>query len=162
MRIFGFSPYGIIRAEKVIKDTRQDPTLMVKISKEIAANEAIRLALLAISDQEKEKKRHHHFKLLSQKQANVLLSQLRHLHLDFSRLRSKEKYDRKGSQDSEEKKERKKKHSVQVVGKKKKISIGTSASQAIAAAAEAWVIARNQGILDMASMLFYQKDNEES
>ncbi|WP_201457151.1 hypothetical protein [Chlamydia sp. 17-3921] len=155
MKINGFDPYGTFLPQEVAKDSHQGaPTLSKKISEEIATNEAIRLALLAISDQEQEnKKNKHRFKLLNQKQAKILLSQLRHVQLDFRKLRGdKEK-------DQQEEKEPEKYSQVKASGKKK-ICLGASASQAIAAAAEAWVIARNKGILDMATTIFWKKDNE--
>ncbi|SPN73474.1 hypothetical protein C10C_0301 [Chlamydia serpentis] len=157
MRIIRFDPYGAVLAQNVGRDSQQNLPLAKKISEEIATNEAIRLALLAIGDREKEeKKQKHRYKLLGQKQAKILLSQLRHVRLDFKTLRN---FNRK-KEDQEQDEKNKKRPCVKVT-KKKSISLGAAASQAIAAAAEAWVIARNKGILETASTLFYQKDEEE-
>ncbi|CRI32831.1 Uncharacterized protein BN1224_CV14_A_03400 [Chlamydia pneumoniae] len=157
MRIIRFDPYGALSAQSIAKDSRQNSPLVEKISEEIATNEAIRLALLAIGDREQEeKKQRHRYKLLGQKQAKVLLSQLRHVHLDFKKLYC----DSKKKEDQEKDEKNKQKRSIKVTKKKKGISLGAAASQAIAAAAEAWVIARNKGVLETASTLFYQKDEE--
>ncbi|WP_100934715.1 hypothetical protein [Candidatus Chlamydia corallus] len=159
MRIIRFDPYGALSTQNIARDSHQNSPLAEKISDEIATNEAIRLALLAIGDREQEeKKQKHRYKLLGQKQAKVLLSQLRHVRLDFKKLHdgSKKKEDR----DEEKDEKKQQKRSIKIIKKKKNISLGAAASQAIAAAGEAWVIARNKGVLELASNLFYQKDEE--
>lgn len=152
MRIIPFDPYGAFPPQGVQKDPHSNIPLNQKISDEIAKNEAMRLALLAIADKEKEeKKRKHRFKILNRKQAKVLLSQLCNVDLDFKSLKNA------GSEDKDEEPSEK---SFDISGSKKPIKIGASAAQAIANAAEAWVIARNRGVLDMASLLFWSKDED--
>ncbi|SFW01215.1 Uncharacterised protein [Chlamydia abortus] len=152
MRIIPFDPYGAFPPQGVQKDLHSNIPLNQKISDEIAKNEAMRLALLAIADKEKEeKKRKHRFKILNRKQAKVLLSQLCNVDLDFKSLKNA------GCEDKDEEPSEK---SFDISGSKKPIKIGTSAAQAIANAAETWVIARNRGVLDMASLLFWSKDED--
>lgn len=155
MRILSFDSYGAIPPQQIHQDSKQQQTtLNQRISDEIAKNEAIRLALLAIADQEQDKqRRQHRFKMLNKKQAHVLLSQLRHLNLDFKYLANPQP--KKHNQDT-----KKKKTSFTIAKGKKTFRLGASAAQAIAHAAEAWVIARNRGVLDMASLLFWNKDDE--
>lgn len=159
MRILSFDPYGAMPSQTIQKDSKQHQmTLNQRISDEIAKNEAIRLALLAIADQEKDRKRQQHkFKILNKKQANILLSQLRNLDLDFQHLMHPKA---KNKHQEEQKKEKQKRVSFKIAKGKKTFKINTSAAQAIANAAEAWVIARNRGVLDMASLLFWSKDDE--
>lgn len=157
MRILSFDPYGAMPPQAIQQDSKQHQmTLNQRIADEIAKNEAIRLALLAIADQEKDRKRQQHkFKILNKKQANILLSQLRNLDLDFQHLihpKAKNKH--------QEEQNKQKKVSFKIAKGKKTFKINTSAAQAIANAAEAWVIARNRGVLDMASLLFWSKDDE--
>ncbi|AAP05198.1 hypothetical protein [Chlamydia caviae] len=160
MRILPFDPYGALPPQGVNKDPHSNIPLNQKISDEIAKNEAMRLALLAITDQEKDKrKRKHRFKILNRKQAKVLLSQLRNVDLDFQSLKNaglKEEED--NEEDNEESSKQGK--TFHIASSKKPVKIGASAAQAIADAAEAWVIARNRGVLDMASLLFWHKDDE--
>ncbi|WP_139414657.1 hypothetical protein [Chlamydia abortus] len=152
MRIIPFDPYGAFPPQGVQKDPHSNIPLNQRISDEIAKNEAMRLALLAIADKEKEeKKRKHRFKILNRKQAKVLLSQLCNVDLDFKSLKNA------GCEDKDEEPSEK---SFDISGSKKPIKIGVSAAQAIANAAEAWVIARNRGVLDMASLLFWSKDED--
>ncbi|BAE81327.1 conserved hypothetical protein [Chlamydia felis Fe/C-56] len=160
MRIIPFDPYGAFPPQGTCKDPHSQTPLNQKISDEIARNEAMRLALLAIADQEKgEKQRQHRIKILNRKQARVLLSQLRHVDLDFRRLKNKG-YKEKEDQEDDSQESSKKERSFNVAKNKKTVKIGASAAQAIANAAEAWVIARNRGVLDMASLLFWHKDDE--
>lgn len=59
MRIIPFDPYGSMAFQAIAKDPqeRKNGSISEKISEEIARNEALRMALLAIADQEdKEKK----------------------------------------------------------------------------------------------------------
>lgn len=57
MRIIPFDPYGAFPPQGAQKDPHSNIPLNQKISDEIAKNEAMRLALLAIADKEKEEKR---------------------------------------------------------------------------------------------------------
>ncbi|MEF9519943.1 hypothetical protein SBV45_04480 [Chlamydia crocodili] len=159
MRILPFDPYGAFPPQGVSKDPHSNIPLNQKISDEIAKNEAMRLALLAIADQEKdERQRRHRFKILNRKQAKVLLSQLRNVDLDFRSLKNAGfKEDEDSQEDRESQKQEK---TFNIARSKKPVKIGASAAQAIANAAEAWVIARNRGVLDMASLLFWNKDDE--
>lgn len=166
MKILCFDPYGSFPCQGTGKDPHQENSyfpLSMKISAEIAKNEAIRMALLAIGEQEKEnKKNRHRFKLLNQKQVKVFLSQLRNVQLDFRKLRGDKDHHKKDKdRDPRKRKEEDSEHcsKVKITGKKK-IHLGTAASQAIAAAAEAWVIARNKGVLEMTFSLFQKKDDE--
>ncbi|AHK63129.1 hypothetical protein BOKEGFJH_00250 [Chlamydia avium] len=157
MRILPFDPYGAIPPQKIQQDSKHhnQMTLHEKITDEIAKNEAIRLALLAISDQEQDRqRRQHRFKMLNKKQARVLLSQLRNLNLDFEFLTNPKSGRNHRDQQNE------KNVSFKIAKGRKTFKIDTSAAKAIANAAEAWVIARNRGVLDMASLLFESKDDE--
>ncbi len=151
MRILRFDPYGSLEVNSFSGNPKQlDYSLGEKISSEISRNEALRLALLVIADQEQEQRqKRHRFKILQQKQKKILLSQLRHFRLDFRTLRREDE-----SEDAAEKRN----VAFEVPGKKKVVKMTPAASRAIAHAAEAWVIARNKGVLDMAVSLFLAKD----
>lgn len=149
MRILPFDCYGVLSSQSVSGEHPQKLPIGERIAEEIAKNEALRAALLAIADQEREQsQKRRSFKVLSRRQARILLSQLRNVNLDFHRL----KQHPEGGRGS--------KHKPKFICSKKKrnIRIGASASMAIANAAEAWVMARNRGILDVASVLFLSKD----
>ncbi|EPP35665.1 hypothetical protein CP10139811_0068 [Chlamydia ibidis] len=155
MRILPFDAYGSVVAQGVAQDPKErNLSLLDKVSEEIARNEAMRLALIAIADREQEKKKkQHRYKILNRKQASVLLSQLKNLEIDFDLLQKTYPID---FDDQRKKREIKLKDS----NTKRLIRIKSSAAQAIADAAEAWVIARNKGILDMASILFCNRDSD--
>lgn len=118
MRILSFDPYGAMPSQTIQQDSKQHQmTLNQRISDEIAKNEAIRLALLAIADQEKDRKRQQHkFKILNKKQANILLSQLRNLDLDFQHLMHPKA---KNKHQEEQKKEKQKRVSFKIAKGKK-------------------------------------------
>lgn len=160
MRIIPFDPYGSMAFQAIAKDPqeRKNGSISEKISEEIARNEALRMALLAIADQEdKEKKQKHRFKILTKKQTRILLGQLRHFRLDFQKLQAGVVIEWSW----DDKSERSKSLGSRITRKSKKtICISAAAAQAIAHTAEAWVIARNEGILEMTLSLFQHKDNE--
>ncbi|WP_348663999.1 hypothetical protein [Chlamydia vaughanii] len=161
MRIIPFDPYGAMPPQQTQKDPHSHTSLNRRISDEIAKNEAMRLALLAIADQEKdERQRKHRYKILNRKQAKVLLSQLRNVDLDFQNLKNRVSREEEESDEEGREEDSRKEPIFEVSKNKKPIKIGASAAQAIANAAEAWVIARNRGVLDMASLLFWHKDDE--
>ena len=89
MRIIPFDPYGSMIFQEIAKDPqeRKSTSISEKIAEEISRNESLRMALLAIAEQEdREKKQRHRFKILTKKQTKVLLGQLRHFRLDFQKL----------------------------------------------------------------------------
>lgn len=160
MRIIPFDPYGSMIFQGIAKDPqeRKSTSISEKIAEEIARNESLRMALLAIAEQEdREKKQRHRFKILTKKQTKVLLGQLRHFRLDFQKLQMGGTIEWSWDDETE--------HSKSLGSRitkktKKSIRIGSAAAQAIAHAAEAWVIARNEGILEMTLSLFPNKECE--
>ncbi|MBQ8498396.1 hypothetical protein [Chlamydia sp.] len=161
MRIIPFDPYGLMAFQAIAKDPheRHSGSISEKIAEEISRNEALRMALLVIADQEdKEKKQGHKFKILTKKQTKVLLSQLRHFRFNFHKLQQGTGIVECSWDDETE---RFKSLGSRITRKSKKaIRIGTAAAQAIAHAAEAWVIARNERVLEMTLSLFHNKEDE--
>lgn len=152
MRISHFDPFGPIFTHPTEqKNPEQKLSLHQKISEEIARNEAMRLALLAMSDQEKDRRRRRRkFRILNRKQANVLFSQLRHVGLDVKRFLN-----------GEDKELEEKEFAFRLSKGKKTVKIQASAVMAIAAAGEAWVAARNRDLSEVVSNLFYTKGPED-
>lgn len=161
MRIIPFDPYGSIPFQEIAKDPqeRKSGNISEKIAEEIARNEALRMALLVIAEQEdKEKRQKHRFKILTKKQTRVLLGQLRHFRLDFQKLQMGGSVEWSWDDESEHPKSLGKRITKK---SKKSIRIGATAAQAIAHAAEAWVISRNEGILEMTLTLFQNNKGDE-
>lgn len=149
-----FNPYGYIGSEQIGEQrSANQPLVLDNLSKEIAKNAAIIAALLAIIDQEeKEKKeKRHRFQFLNKKQqVKVLLSNLHNIRFNFcNHVQSKQSNNQ---------------HQKSIIvcqnHKKKYFKIGCSAAQAIAQAAEAWVVARNKELLEVASSLFFATKND--
>lgn len=150
-----FNPYGHIGSEPIVDQRSTIPSATDNLSKEIAKNEAIIAALLAIIDQEEKEKKEkkHRFQFLNKKQqAKVLLSNLNNIKFNFCNHVNSTK---------EKVSDRKQKAFI-VCKNKQKLEIGCSAAQAIAQAAEAWIVARNTELLEVAASLFFATTNDET
>ncbi|WP_213357770.1 hypothetical protein [Chlamydiifrater phoenicopteri] len=152
-----FNPYGQILsfgASQGNSSNGEGKDSVRKIVGEIAST-AIKHALIAsvenISDR---KSRKHRFRLISKKkQAKIILSALKNIHLDSAIFKSMDNYEKK-------KRDPGNRCVVWDVRSRKckfPIRIGKKAAEAISEAAEYWVIARNNGLLEMADTLFFQK-----
>ncbi|WP_213318413.1 hypothetical protein [Chlamydiifrater volucris] len=152
-----FNPYGQILACGLSQGDSSngggDKTVR-KVVEEIAST-AIKHALISsvenVGDRRSKK---HRFRVISKKkQAKIILSALKNIHLDSVIFKSLSGHKVKKLSSNGH-------YSVWDVRKKKNktpIRIGKKAAEAISEAAEYWVIARNNGLLEMADSLFFQK-----